>query len=101
MQKLTRRDYTAVFGALLISAGFTLILLPFSLVSNAIHSWESASIIVMIVMGVVCLAAFAFWERSFAPVQFFPFRLLKDRTVLVGPLPLPSTLDASAANRLR
>lgn len=71
-----------VLGAILITAGFTLITLPFSLVSSATHSWESASIIVMIVMGVVSLAAFVVWEKYFAPVQFFPFELLKDRTVL-------------------
>ncbi|KAK6839516.1 MFS general substrate transporter [Apiospora arundinis] len=71
-----------VLGAILITAGFTLITLPFSLVSSASHSWESASIIVMIVMGVVSLVAFAVWEKYFAPVQFFPYELLMDRTVL-------------------
>lgn len=69
-------------GAILVSAGFTLILLPFSLVSSASHSWQSASVIVMIVMGVVSLAAFAIWERFFARVKFFPFEFLKDRTFL-------------------
>ncbi|KAF3065318.1 Siderophore iron transporter mirB [Daldinia childiae] len=69
-------------GAILVSAGFTLILLPFSLVSSASHSWQSASVIVMIVMGVVSLAVFAIWERFFARVKFFPFEFLKDRTFL-------------------
>lgn len=73
---------TPVLGAILITAGFTLITLPFSLVSSANHSWQSASIIVMIVIGVVSLVAFLVWEKYFAPVQFFPFALLKDRTVL-------------------
>ncbi|KAI1653979.1 MFS general substrate transporter [Daldinia decipiens] len=71
-----------VMGAILVSAGFTLILLPFSLVSSASHSWQSASVIVMIVMGVVSLATFAVWERFFARVKFFPFDFLKDRTFL-------------------
>ncbi|KAL7625268.1 hypothetical protein AAE478_004484 [Parahypoxylon ruwenzoriense] len=69
-------------GAILISGGFTLITLPFSLVSSASHSWQSASIIVMIVMGVVGLAAFAIWEKYFSRVKFFPFEFLKDRTFL-------------------
>ncbi|KAI1081875.1 siderophore iron transporter mirB [Whalleya microplaca] len=69
-------------GAILISGGFTLITLPFSLVSSASHSWQSASIIVMIVMGVVGLAAFVVWEKFFARVKFFPFEFLKDRTFL-------------------
>ncbi|KAK8099422.1 siderophore iron transporter mirb [Apiospora kogelbergensis] len=63
-----------VLGAILITAGFTLITLPFSLVSSANHSWQSASIIVMIVIGVVSLVAFLVWEKYFAPVQFFPLR---------------------------
>ncbi|XXH02220.1 hypothetical protein Hte_008588 [Hypoxylon texense] len=71
-----------LIGAILISGGFTLITLPFSLVSSASHSWESASIIVMIVMGVVGLVAFVIWERYFARVRFFPFEFLKDRTFL-------------------
>ncbi|KAI1463459.1 MFS general substrate transporter [Daldinia caldariorum] len=71
-----------LIGAILISAGFTLILLPFSLVSSASHSWKSARVIVMIVMGVVSLAAFAIWEKLFARVKFFPFEFLKDRTFL-------------------
>lgn len=38
--------------------------------------------IVMIVIGVLCLVAFAAWERWFAPVQFFPFKYLKERTII-------------------
>ncbi|KAI1475353.1 hypothetical protein K445DRAFT_314456 [Daldinia sp. EC12] len=71
-----------LIGAIFVSAGFTLILLPFSLVNSASHSWKSASVIVMIVMGVVSLAAFAVWERFFSRVKFFPFEFLKDRTFL-------------------
>ncbi|KAH9991679.1 siderophore iron transporter mirB [Xylariaceae sp. FL0662B] len=77
--------YTTEFdlvGAILISGGFVLLTLPFSLVSSASHSWESASIIVMLVMGVVGLAAFVLWERFFARVKFFPFEFLLDRTFL-------------------
>jgi len=38
--------------------------------------------IAMLVVGIVCFALFAVWEAKFAPVQFFPFRYLKDRTVI-------------------
>ncbi|KAI5862959.1 siderophore iron transporter mirB [Durotheca rogersii] len=69
-------------GAILISGGFTLITLPFSLVSSSSHSWRSASIIIMIVFGVIGLAAFAVWEKYFSRVKFFPFEFLKDRTFL-------------------
>lgn len=66
----------------MITAGFTLILLPFSLVQSSGNSWKSGKIIGMIVVGVVALAGFAIWERFFARIQFFPFRFLKDRTFL-------------------
>jgi hypothetical protein len=67
---------------ILIAAGFSLILLPFSLVQSAGGDWGNAHIIAMIVVGFVCLGLFVAWERFYAPVMFFPFELLKDRTVL-------------------
>ncbi|KAF2010125.1 MFS general substrate transporter [Aaosphaeria arxii CBS 175.79] len=71
-----------VMGMLLTIAGFSLILLPFSLASGASHKWANPSIIAMIVVGVLCLVSFVIWEKWFAPVQYLPFRYLKDRTIL-------------------
>ncbi|KAI0104251.1 siderochrome-iron transporter MirB [Nemania sp. FL0031] len=71
-----------VVGMLLTIAGFSLILLPFSLVAYAPNSWATGYIIAMIVLGVVLLVAFVLWEKYLAPVQYFPFRFLKDRTIL-------------------
>lgn len=62
--------------------GWSLLLLPFSLVSRSPNGWKTGYIIAMIILGVVLLAAFAIWERYFAPVAYFPFKFLKDRTVL-------------------
>lgn len=66
----------------LISAGFIMFLLPFSLVSYSKAGWDSAQVIVLIIMGVVCLVVFLLWEKYLTPVTFFPFELLKDRTVM-------------------
>ncbi|GJC99460.1 major facilitator superfamily transporter [Colletotrichum higginsianum] len=63
-------------------AGWSMLLLPFSLVSNATHQWESPTIICLIIFGVVSLVLFAVWERYFAKVSLFPYQFLKDRTVL-------------------
>ncbi|OLN97201.1 Siderophore iron transporter mirB 2 [Colletotrichum chlorophyti] len=71
-----------IIGLLLVSAGWSMLLLPFSLVSNATHHWQSPTIICLIVFGVVVLAAFAVWEKFFAVVSLFPYKFLKDRTVL-------------------
>ncbi|KAK1990954.1 major facilitator superfamily transporter [Colletotrichum falcatum] len=79
------RHYVIEFdtvGLVLVTAGWSMLLLPFSLVSGATHQWRSPTIICLIVFGVVCLALFAAWERFFAKVSLFPYRFLKDRTVL-------------------
>ncbi|KAI7217658.1 major facilitator superfamily transporter [Hortaea werneckii] len=71
-----------VVGMLLTIAGWSLLLLPFSLASYAPGGWSSYYIILMIVLGVVCLAGFVIWERYFAPVPYIPWKFLKDRTIL-------------------
>ncbi|KAJ2987425.1 hypothetical protein NUW58_g4516 [Xylaria curta] len=71
-----------VVGMLLISFGFVLLLLPFSLVRYAPNSWRTGYIIAMFIVGGVLLTAFVIWEKYGAPVQFFPFKYLKDRTIL-------------------
>ncbi|RWA14690.1 hypothetical protein EKO27_g473 [Xylaria grammica] len=71
-----------VVGMLLTIFGFGLLLLPFTLRSYAPNGWSTGYIIAMIVLGVVLLAAFILWERYLAPVQYFPFKFLKDRTIL-------------------
>lgn len=62
--------------------GFSLLLLPFSLVFYAPNGWKTGYIIAMIVLGVVLLGAFAAWEKYFSPVPYIPFKFLKDRTIL-------------------
>ncbi|KAJ8124164.1 hypothetical protein ONZ43_g51 [Nemania bipapillata] len=71
-----------IVGMLLTIFGFSLLLLPFSLSGYAPHGWATGYIIAMIVLGVVLLVAFVFWEKYVAPVQYFPFKFLKDRTIL-------------------
>lgn len=70
-----------VIGMVLICAGFTMLTLPFSLVTLA-GGWQSPTIICLIVFGFVLLVGFGVWEKYFATVMFFPWELLKDRTIL-------------------
>ncbi|RDL41180.1 Siderophore iron transporter-like protein [Venustampulla echinocandica] len=69
-------------GLILICAGFVLVLLPFSLASYQSKGWRSGMIIAMLVIGFVCLFAFAAYEKFFAPKSFIPFHLLTDRSAL-------------------
>ncbi|GAB7323438.1 hypothetical protein MBLNU13_g05890t1 [Cladosporium sp. NU13] len=71
-----------VIGMLLTISGWSLLLLPFSLASYAPNGWSSYYIILMIVLGVVLLAAFVAWEKFAAPVPYIPWKFLKDRTIL-------------------
>ncbi|KAF6799523.1 siderophore iron transporter mirb [Colletotrichum sojae] len=73
-----------VIGLILISAGFSMFLLPFSLTNTVGHKWQSPTIICLIVFGLVSLGLFVCWEKWFAKVCLFPYKFLKDRTVLGG-----------------
>ncbi|PHH70564.1 hypothetical protein CDD82_7043 [Ophiocordyceps australis] len=66
--------------------GWTLLLLPFSLVNTAPHGWKTGYILASIVLGIALLAAFAVWERFFAAVSYFPWSYLKNRTILCANL---------------
>lgn len=75
-----------VVGLLLSSAGFSLLLLPFSLATSAPNGWKTGYIIAMFIVGGICLGLFALWEKQFAPVQYLPWAHLTDRTILGGSL---------------
>ncbi|KAI0814226.1 major facilitator superfamily domain-containing protein [Xylaria sp. FL0064] len=70
-----------VVGMILTVFGFVFLLLPFSLTGYAPYGWRTAYIIAMFILGVL-LAAFVLWEKYFASVQYFPFKYLKDRTII-------------------
>lgn len=69
-------------GLILLCSGIALFLLPFSLYSYQAEGWESPMVVGMIVAGVVLIVLFALFEKFVAPVQFLPFHLLRDRTIL-------------------
>jgi MFS family permease len=76
------------FGLLLLATAICLILIPLTLAGSAKSGWRNNSIIAMLVIGVVCLIVFPFWERSpkLAPYAFFPRELFQNRTVIAGVL---------------
>ncbi|OJJ36911.1 hypothetical protein ASPWEDRAFT_108520 [Aspergillus wentii DTO 134E9] len=71
-----------IVGAVLLMAGWILLLLPFSLQTAGRAQYKSASFIAEIVVGVVVLGIFAVWEKFFARAHFVSYELLKKRTVL-------------------
>ncbi|KAI5360174.1 putative major facilitator superfamily, MFS transporter superfamily [Septoria linicola] len=71
-----------LIGTFLLAAGLVLILLPFTIAGSAADGWSEGYIIAMLVLGLVCLAAFALVERFVAPVPFIPWSILISRTVV-------------------
>ncbi|GAD99493.1 hypothetical protein NECHADRAFT_78056 [Paecilomyces variotii No. 5] len=54
------------------------------LATSAPHGWRSGYVIAMLVLGAVCLAGFVIWEKYFAPIQYLPWKFLKDRNIMAG-----------------
>ncbi|KAL4890283.1 major facilitator superfamily domain-containing protein [Aspergillus ambiguus] len=71
-----------IVGIVFITAAFSLILLPFNIAAYAPKGWASGYIIAMEVLGVAFLPAFYVWERFFSPVQFLPWKYLKEPTIV-------------------
>ncbi len=73
---------SVALGVLLLSAGLTIFLLPFTLAADAPEGWSTGYIIAMIVLGFFLLVAFVLYEWLAAPKPMLNFTLLSDRTVI-------------------
>ncbi|KAI1081778.1 major facilitator superfamily domain-containing protein [Whalleya microplaca] len=69
-----------VVGIILLIAVFALILAPLTIAGGFKSKWQSGSIIAPLVVGIVCIPVFVFWEMK-ALHPLVPFRLMKDRSV--------------------
>lgn len=69
-----------VIGIILLIAIFGLILAPLTIAGGANAGWDQAHIIAPLVVGILCVPAFIFWEMK-ARHPLVPFYLLKDRGV--------------------
>jgi hypothetical protein len=90
-------------GILLLSGGFSLILIPCTLTSRSQGGWQNPDIIAMVTVGAVLLVIFPFWEMAtrfakkrqigggmgkflsnLSPYPLIPLHLLKNRTFSAG-----------------
>ncbi|PPJ53257.1 hypothetical protein CBER1_11965 [Cercospora berteroae] len=69
-------------GIFFLGAGLALFLLPFNIYSRQAQGWGTPFIIAMLVLGIVLVVVFVLWERFFAPIQFAPWHILTNRTVM-------------------
>lgn len=73
---------TDALGLLTLCIGLALFLLPFSIYTRQPDGWRTPFIIALIIVGALLIIAFGLYEAFLAPVTFFPWALLKDRTIL-------------------
>ncbi|KAH7389870.1 siderochrome-iron transporter-like protein Sit1 [Pyrenochaeta sp. MPI-SDFR-AT-0127] len=78
-------------GIILMIAVLGCILTPFTLAGGEESQWHKAKVIAPLVIGILCVPVFIFWERK-APHPMIPFHLLKDRAVW-GALGIACTLN--------
>ncbi len=71
-------------GTLLLTAGFTLLLLPLALAASNASTWHSQSIIIMLSIGAISLSGFVLWDIKYAEFPIVTFHLMKNRTVASG-----------------
>ena len=71
-----------MIGLVLLCAGFCCVLLPIGMVASSAERWKSPVVTCLIIIGILCIIAFGLWEYFWAPKTFFPFRLLKDRSIV-------------------
>lgn len=78
-------------GIVLLIAVFALILVPLTIAGGLSTKWKEAHVIAPLVIGILCIPCFVFWEL-WAPHPLVPFDLLKDRAVW-GALGIACTLN--------
>jgi len=69
-----------VIGIILLIATFALILVPLTIAGGVVSQWSAAHVIAPLVVGILCVPVFVFWELK-ARHPLVPFHLLRDRAV--------------------
>ncbi|KAK3081868.1 ferrioxamine B transporter [Coniosporium uncinatum] len=69
-----------IIGIILLIAVFALILVPFTIAGGVSQQWGTAKVIAPLVIGILCIPVWIFWERT-CKHPMVPFHLLKDRAV--------------------
>jgi len=72
-------------GAFLLMAGLAMTLLPLSISGKSNTSrWSRPSSIILLVLGVVVFGLFLVYDGRFAKKPIIPFRMIRERNVILG-----------------
>ncbi|RBA19224.1 hypothetical protein FPRO05_10153 [Fusarium proliferatum] len=74
-----------IVGAFLLLAGLAMTLLPLSITGRRnTEKWTEPSSIVLLVVGVLTFIAFLVWDGRYAKKPIVPFRMIKNRNVILA-----------------
>lgn len=68
-------------GLVTLVAAFSLTLAPLTVAGGKVSHWQSPSVLVPLVLGLVCFPLFILWEQKGAETPLIPFHLVRDRGV--------------------
>ncbi|KAI4940514.1 hypothetical protein J4E86_010894 [Alternaria arbusti] len=73
-----------VIGVILITGGFSLLLLPWPLAVYQKDGFGSPMFICMVSFGICLILLFVAWERYYASHALFPYYLMKNRSIIAA-----------------
>jgi len=73
-----------VIGVILITGGFSLLLLPWPLAVYQTDGFGSPMFICMVSFGICLILLFVAWERYYASHALFPYYLMKNRSIIAA-----------------
>ncbi|KAF5671100.1 major facilitator [Fusarium circinatum] len=74
-----------IVGAFLLLAGLAMTLLPLSITGRRnTDKWSEPSSIILLVVGVLTFVAFLIWDGRYAKKPIVPFRMVKNRNVILA-----------------
>ncbi|KIJ58509.1 hypothetical protein HYDPIDRAFT_178059 [Hydnomerulius pinastri MD-312] len=73
-------------GLILLGTAISLILLPLTISQSVTGQWKNGSIIAMLVIGVVLLCAFAYWDLRIAKRPVIAPRFVRNKSVIFAAL---------------
>lgn len=70
-------------GLTFLAGALACILLPLSLGGGSSAAWKTADVLTPLMIGVALLPIFALWEYKWARHPIFPFKIMKDKHVML------------------
>ena len=78
-------DKLDLLGSLLLAGGLAMTLIPITIAGrNNTDEWKKPSSIVLIIIGVLTIIAFAVWDGKYASNPIIPYKTIRERNVIIA-----------------